>query len=90
MGETILGYSELSRGEGFCIAEMPLSQLRREPQHAGCCVCSQGAVCWHAADSSSRWWRTVITIMQVMSVVGILQDETDPMVSVMKVRAGVL
>jgi ATP-dependent 26S proteasome regulatory subunit len=29
----------------------------------------------------------LLLLLQVMSVVGILQDETDPMVSVMKVRA---
>jgi hypothetical protein len=28
----------------------------------------------------------LLLLLQVMSVVGILQDETDPMVSVMKVR----
>jgi len=32
-------------------------------------------------------WCAVTVTVQVMSVVGILQDETDPMVSVMKVRA---
>lgn len=32
------------------------------------------------------WLLLLLMLLQVMSVVGILQDETDPMVSVMKVR----
>lgn len=60
----------------------PLSERRAGRADTCCCCCSAGlcpavlcCCCKHC-----------VLLQQVMSVVGILQDETDPMVSVMKVR----